>query len=107
MKTRLGLVFGATLGVTLLAAAAWAGEGGSSHVLPGATATLVDLPPSAPGTFFKPMYLNYDGSASVPTPTAAGIVADLNATVDTESPRVSRRLFCLSQAAMADSSSWR
>jgi len=83
MKTRLGLVFGATVGMTLLAAAAWAGEGGSSHVLPGATATLVDLPPSAPGTFFKPMYLNYDGSASVPTPTAAGIVADLNATVDT------------------------
>jgi hypothetical protein len=69
--------------MTLLAAATWAGEGGSSHVLPGATATLVDLPPSAPGTFFKPMYLNYDGSASVPTPTAAGIVADLKATVDT------------------------
>ena len=27
--------------------------------------------------------------------------------IDSESPRVFRRLFCLSQAAMADSSRWR
>ncbi len=83
MSKRFGGLHGAIFGITLLSAAALAGEGGSSHVLPGATATLVDLPPSVPGTFFKPMYLNYDGSASVPTPTAAGIVADLKATVDT------------------------
>jgi hypothetical protein len=33
-----------------------AGEGGTSHVLPGANATLADLPPTAPGWFFKPMF---------------------------------------------------
>jgi len=66
-----------------LSAVVLAGEGGSSHVLPGATATLVDLPPSVPGTFFKPMYAHYDASAPIAVPTAAGIVADLEATVDT------------------------
>jgi hypothetical protein len=60
-----------------------AGEGGSSHVLPGATATLIDLPPSSPGSFFKPMFLHYSGNASALTPTAAGLVADLDVSVDT------------------------
>ena len=36
-----------------------AGEGGVTHVVPGATATLADLPPTSPGWIFKPMYLNY------------------------------------------------
>ena len=40
---------------------AFAGEGGTSHVMPGANATLVDLPPTTPGGFFKPMYINYQG----------------------------------------------
>ena len=50
-----------------------AGEGGTSHVLPGATATLIDVPPTSPGWFFKPMYLHYRGSASAQIPTAAGL----------------------------------
>jgi len=39
-----------------------AGEGGTAHILPGANATLLDLLPTKPGGFFKPMYLNYSGS---------------------------------------------
>jgi len=60
-------------------------EGGVSHTIPGANATLVDLPPVAPGWFIKPMYLHYSGSASarVPIPTAAGVVGNLHATVNT------------------------
>ena len=53
-----------------------AGEGGTSHILPGATATLMDLPPTSPGWFFKPMYLHYHGTVSAKIPTAVGIFAD-------------------------------
>ena len=60
-----------------------AGEGGTSHIMPGANATLVDLPPTSPGGFFKPMYINYQGNASARVPTAAGIVANLNADANT------------------------
>ena len=60
-----------------------AGEGGTSHIMPGANATLVDLPPTMPGGFFKPMYINYQGSASARVPTAAGVVANLNADANT------------------------
>lgn len=60
-----------------------AGEGGTSHVMPGANATLVDLPPTSPGGFVKPMYINYRGDASARVPTAAGVVANLNADADT------------------------
>ena len=60
-----------------------AGEGGTSHIMPGANATLVDLPPTSPGGFFKPMYINYQGDASARVPTAAGIVANLNADANT------------------------
>jgi hypothetical protein len=60
-----------------------AGEGGTSHIMPGANATLVDLPPTSPGGFFKPMYMNYRGDASATVPTAAGIVANLNADANT------------------------
>jgi hypothetical protein len=60
-----------------------AGEGGTSHIMPGANATLVDLPPTSPGGFFKPMYINYQGSASARVPTAAGVVANLNADANT------------------------
>ncbi len=70
---------------TLVAAPefAIAGEGGTSHIMPGGNATLVDLPPTTPGGFFKPMYINYQGSASARVPTAAGIVANLNADANT------------------------
>jgi hypothetical protein len=60
-----------------------AGEGGTTHVLPGANATLSDLPPTTPGAFLKPMYLNYDGSASASIPTAAGIASNLDAKANT------------------------
>jgi len=60
-----------------------AGEGGTSHIMPGANATLMDLPPMSPGGFFKPMYINYRGDASATIPTAAGVVANLNADANT------------------------
>lgn len=60
-----------------------AGEGGTSHILPGANATLADLPPTAPGWFFKPMFLSYQGDATVRIPTAAGIVTNADAKVET------------------------
>ena len=74
----------ATLALTLgLSPAAQAGEGGTSHIMPGANATLVDLPPTSPGGFFKPMFINYRGDASATIPTAAGIVANLDAEANT------------------------
>ena len=60
-----------------------AGEGGTSHIMPGANATLVDLPPTAPGGFFKPMYINYQGDISARVPTAAGVVANADAEANT------------------------
>jgi len=60
-----------------------AGEGGTSHIMPGANATLVDLPPMSPGGFVKPMFVNYQGDASTKVPTAAGVVANLNADANT------------------------
>ena len=62
---------------------ALAGEGGTSHILPGANATLMDLPPTTPGLFFKPMFLNYRGDASARVPTAAGVVANMNVEANT------------------------
>lgn len=78
-----------TLAATTLAAlvaaplAAIAGEGGTSHILPGGNATLIDLPPTSPGWFFKPMYLNYQGDVSKRVPTAAGVVANLDVEANT------------------------
>ena len=60
-----------------------AGEGGASHILPGANATLLDLPPTTPGWFFKPMYINYQGDISARIPTAAGVVANAHAQANT------------------------
>jgi len=60
-----------------------AGEGGTSHVMPGANGTLVDVPPTSPGGFFKPMYINYRGDATAKVPTAAGVVANLKAEANT------------------------
>jgi len=73
----------ATLATLAVAPAAHAGEGGVSHVMPGANATLVDLPPASPGWFFKPMYINYRGDATARLPTAAGIVANADVTTNT------------------------
>jgi hypothetical protein len=81
--------FSVRLAATMLAAlvavpiAAIASEGGTSHILPGANATLVDLPPTSPGWFVKPMYLNYRGDISARIPTAAGVVANADAEANT------------------------
>lgn len=40
-----------------------ASEGGSSHYLPGAVATLIDLAPTQPGWVIEPIYLHYQGDA--------------------------------------------
>ena len=82
---RNGSRLAAAMLTTLVAASqvASAGEGGTSHIMPGANATLVDLPPTSPGGFFKPMYINYQGDASARVPTAAGVVANLNADANT------------------------
>jgi len=67
-----------------LAAPAWAGEGGTSHPVPGSMSTLIDaVPSSGTGLFVKPMVMNYRGTASALVPTAAGVVANLEATVNT------------------------
>jgi hypothetical protein len=64
--------------------AADAGEGGTTHVIPGSMSTLADnAPASGPGTFIKPMYLHYSGSASSQIPTAAGLAANLEADSNT------------------------
>ena len=60
-----------------------AGEGGVSHTIPGAMATLSDLPGTSQAWFLKPMYLNYRGSFSAELPTAAGIAGDVDATTNT------------------------
>lgn len=75
--------YGVALGLSLLCAAASAGEGGGAHVMPGATATLADMPPTTPGTYIKPMYMNYNAGATVAIPTAAGITTDLDVTANT------------------------
>jgi hypothetical protein len=66
-----------------LSPATMAGEGGTTHVIPGAQATLADNAPTTPGTFVKPMYLNYSGSASAQIPTAAGVASNLDAKANT------------------------
>ena len=73
----------AVLAAYAIAPDAMAGEGGVSHILPGANATLVDLPPSGPGWFVKPMFVNYNGDASARIPTAAGVVANVDVTTNT------------------------
>lgn len=60
-----------------------AGEGGGAHVMPGATATLADMPPTAPGNYVKLMYLDYDADATARIPTAAGITTNLDVAANT------------------------
>jgi hypothetical protein len=69
---------------------AGAGEGGVTHVVPGATATLSDLPGTSPAWFVKPMYLNYQASQSATIPTAAGLTSNIDATADTFAVAVGR-----------------
>jgi hypothetical protein len=56
----------AGLGVVLcllMPLSAAATEGGTSHYLPGAVATLIDLAPTQPGWVVEPIYLHYQGDA--------------------------------------------
>jgi hypothetical protein len=70
--------------VFAIAPAANAGEGGVSHVIPGAMATLADnAPASGPGMFVKPMVMRYNGSVAARIPTAAGLAGDVEATSTT------------------------
>jgi hypothetical protein len=69
-------------GLALLPGLAFAAEGGTTHVVPGDNATLIDLAPAAPGSFFKPMLMNYSGSVSAKIPTAAGVTSNLDAEAD-------------------------
>jgi len=50
--------------LTLVTVTATASEGGTSHYLPGAVATLIDLAPTQPGWVIEPIYLYYEGDAS-------------------------------------------
>jgi hypothetical protein len=64
--------------------AVYAGEGGTTHVIPGAMSTLADnAPTSGPLMFVKPMYLRYSGSVSAEIPTAVGLAGNVEATTNT------------------------
>jgi hypothetical protein len=67
-----------------------AGEGGTTHIIPGATATLADLPGTAPAWFAKPMLMKYHGKASARIPTAVGLTTNLDANATTFAVAVGR-----------------
>lgn len=71
------------MGLLLSVSAAQAGEGGGSHIMPGSMATLADMPPTAPSSFVKLMYLDYNAGATIQIPTAAGLATDLDVTANT------------------------
>jgi hypothetical protein len=52
----------------LITLSATATEGGTSHYLPGAVATLIDLAPTQPGWVIEPIYLHYEGDAGTKKP---------------------------------------
>jgi hypothetical protein len=66
-----------------MASLAHGGEGGVSHVQPGSNATLADMAPTQPGSFFKTMYINYKAEGTRDIPTAAGLAANLSAKANT------------------------
>jgi hypothetical protein len=76
-----GLVQQAALALALGGGAIWspvsiAAEGGTTHYLPGGTATLIDLAPTKPGWVVEPIYLHYSGEASASrTIPVAGMLA--------------------------------
>jgi hypothetical protein len=53
----------AIIGCFLISQGAIAGEGGTTHYLPGAVATMIDLAPTQPGWVIEPIYLHYEGDA--------------------------------------------
>ncbi len=62
----------------------FATENGSTHYIPGAIATLIDLAPTQPGWVAETAYLHYeaDASASRRLPVAGEVVGGLNARMD-------------------------
>ena len=70
---------------SLLTESLRAEEGGSGHYVPGSLATLIDLPPTKEGWVVQPLYLHYEGDASVSRAfpigglLAAGLQADSDA----------------------------
>jgi hypothetical protein len=52
----------------LFSSATMATEGGTSHYLPGAAATLIDLAPTQPGWVIEPIYLHYEGDVGTEKP---------------------------------------
>jgi len=83
-STRYGPAFFALAALALLPAAANAGEGGTSHYLPGAVATMIDLAPTQPGWVIEPIYLHYEGDAGTDKeiPIAGLDALGLKATTD-------------------------
>lgn len=61
-----------------------AAEGGMTHYMPGALATIIDLPPTDPGWVVEAAYLHYNGevSGSKTIPTAGLLTTGLEATSD-------------------------
>ena len=82
--TLYGPAFFALAALALLPAAANAGEGGTSHYLPGAVATMIDLAPTQPGWVIEPIYLHYEGDAGTDKeiPIAGLDALGLKATTD-------------------------
>jgi hypothetical protein len=83
-STLYGPAFFALAALALLPAAANAGEGGTSHYLPGAVATMIDLAPTQPGWVIEPIYLHYEGDAGTDKeiPIAGLDALGLKATTD-------------------------
>lgn len=70
------------LAVAALAGAAHASEGGTTHYVPGALATLIDLPPTQPGFVVEGVYLRYAGDTSADLPIAGLATGRVNAESD-------------------------
>ena len=51
--------------LALTPAGADAAEGGTTHYLPGAVATMIDLAPTQPGWVIEPIYLHYEGDVGL------------------------------------------
>ncbi len=74
----------AIIGCSLISQGAVAAEGGTTHYLPGAVATMIDLAPTQPGWVIEPIYLHYEGDADTnkEIPIAGLNALGLKATTD-------------------------
>lgn len=80
-QTALALTLGAS---AIGSPVSMAAEGGTTHDLPGGTATLIDLAPTQPGWVVQPIYFHYSGkaSASGAIPVAGTLALSLEADSD-------------------------